>query len=427
MDKKRGFWTGIAILGIAAGILVTPSGLALAQTPGPVADPTADMLTVVAGFSGGVVSQNETPAALPGNVVGPAGGRITSPSGRLVLDVPPGALLVNTEITITEQEPDEGPTVGPTFDLRPDGLTFAVPATLLIRYTPADVPEGYGIEDVAIVKVAPSGEGQMDLYGDMAEDEALVIPFLDTTVDPQAGTASITIDHFSRYGARAYSTYTLGDPQHGKLGGIFDFGGKGDATDGMAASFVGYNLLGTIDMAVAVPVGEHGTASAGAVLTKWFRVKAGSQGEISVDDGLVGVKIEHSGLLGNDSNDYSVIIGVQCIDSQKEGMETFIGAPQLVSSGPSAGQFIATGQFAQRYYKDPWGMGTDPPYSAGTLDVVFRNCEFVADDWYAFSVTLMASALGFPPSEHGHPAAGGSVEFITARGPFIVTESYVEG
>lgn len=174
-------------------------------------------------------------------------------------------------------------------------------------------------------------------------------------------------------------------------------------------------------------LGEDGTASAGAVLTKWFLVKAGASGEISVDDGLVGVRIQHSGLIGDGSNDYSIIIGVQCMDPQKEGMGIFMGTPQLLSSGPSAGQFIATGQFAQRYYKDPWGMGTDPPYAPGTLDVIFRNCELVADDWYAFSVTLMASAIDFPPSEHGHPPAGGSVEFNPPHSLFIITESYVEG
>lgn len=168
MGKRMGISNSIAVLGVAAAILMTLSGLALAQTPGPAAGPTADMLTVIAGFSGGGGSQGEAPAAQPGNVVGPAGGRIASPSGRLVLEVPPGALPTDTEITITEREPGEGPTVGPVFDLQPEGLAFSVPATLLIRYTPDDVPEGYQIEDIAIMEVASPGEEQSGQIGDIA-------------------------------------------------------------------------------------------------------------------------------------------------------------------------------------------------------------------------------------------------------------------
>ncbi len=80
------------------------------------------------------------------------GGVITSDDGRLVLEIPPGALTHDTPITVTALEPDE---LGPMWDgveqvvapyrFEPDGLPFDIPARVTLRVdrealaTPDDV------------------------------------------------------------------------------------------------------------------------------------------------------------------------------------------------------------------------------------------------------------------------------------------------
>ncbi len=77
------------------------------------------------------------------------GGTVTSPSGAMTLTILPGALEKDTSITIEELASGEGPVIGPTYKLRPDGLKFLRPATLTLRFKPADVPEGFEKEEVA--------------------------------------------------------------------------------------------------------------------------------------------------------------------------------------------------------------------------------------------------------------------------------------
>jgi hypothetical protein len=456
---KRRSKIGIAVLIVASATVLGISSLVLAQTPAPAAHPTPDMLTVAAGFSGAAGGQGAAPAtlpdnvvgpaadptadvptvvsgfsgaaggqgaapapaALPGNVVGPAGGRITSPSGRMVLDVPAGALAADTEITITELEAGEGPTVGPVFDLQPEGLQFAQPATLMIRYTPDDVPEGYNIEDIAITQVAPDGEEQGGQFTDLAlAEEAqgspmVPFPFLDTTVDPQAGTASTAIDHFSRFGLRYYSSFTISDALVGEakaqvLAGPFDYGNEGESATGAGAAYAAYVLPGFLQVQAAVPVGSEGSATAGAAMVKWFYVKESPLGTTATKNGLVLVDIDHNGLIGDGSNNYHAVITVQCLD----GDWYLRGAPMHLGDS-EAGIEMRTGQFAQSYNMYPTGSPTTdypfgPPYSPGWLEVQFTDLELIARHWYAVGVFLAGWVHGWPPEEN-LPAAGGSIEW----------------
>jgi len=82
---------------------------------------------------GGGTSQASTTV-----MMGAAGGQAISPDGRLVLDVPPGALAANMMITITTLAAGEGSAalqaLTPDFawDLGPDGLQFAMPVAVTV-------------------------------------------------------------------------------------------------------------------------------------------------------------------------------------------------------------------------------------------------------------------------------------------------------
>jgi len=71
-------------------------------------------------------------------LIGPEGGEITSSDGILTLDIPPGALDEDTEITIRKLNKSEIPTesdeidVDSAYELLPDGLEFLVPATVSV-------------------------------------------------------------------------------------------------------------------------------------------------------------------------------------------------------------------------------------------------------------------------------------------------------
>jgi len=71
-------------------------------------------------------------------LIGPEGGSITSSDGKLTLDIPPGALDEDTEITIRKLNKSEIPPesneidVDSAYELLPDGLEFLVPVTVSV-------------------------------------------------------------------------------------------------------------------------------------------------------------------------------------------------------------------------------------------------------------------------------------------------------
>ncbi len=76
-----------------------------------------------------------------GGGIGPEGGTVTSDDGRVTLTIPAGALGQSEEITIREVSADEvilidellRPSLGRAYEMKPDGVTFAVPATVEVE------------------------------------------------------------------------------------------------------------------------------------------------------------------------------------------------------------------------------------------------------------------------------------------------------
>jgi hypothetical protein len=94
--------------------------------------------------------------------IGPAGGSIRSNDGALTLRIPAGALSAPVAIALALAPNDAPGGVGPGYDLSPDGLAFAKPALLSLRYGPGglDVPE---IDGLALA--FPSGTSWAGLTG----------------------------------------------------------------------------------------------------------------------------------------------------------------------------------------------------------------------------------------------------------------------
>ena len=70
-----------------------------------------------------------------------AGGTVADPSGKTKLDIPPGALAADTDITLSIL-PKSGAAVVDVSEFGPDGLTFLKPVTLTIQADGALAPEG---------------------------------------------------------------------------------------------------------------------------------------------------------------------------------------------------------------------------------------------------------------------------------------------
>jgi hypothetical protein len=84
--------------------------------------------------------------------IGSAGGLVDTGSGSSV-NVPPGALVMNTNITITKVDvaPPAGRIlVGPAFDFGPDGTTFSQPVTITLPFDSSLLPAGTGPSSIVI-------------------------------------------------------------------------------------------------------------------------------------------------------------------------------------------------------------------------------------------------------------------------------------
>jgi hypothetical protein len=69
-----------------------------------------------------------------GDGIGPEGGQVASADGRLVLDVPEGALDVPVEITIEEADDLPPDALGPAYRVVPVGTVFNGPVHVLYNY-----------------------------------------------------------------------------------------------------------------------------------------------------------------------------------------------------------------------------------------------------------------------------------------------------
>jgi hypothetical protein len=247
------------------------------------------------------------------------GAVVRSPSGRLTLAIPPGALEKDTTVSVAETpSTGEGTVLGPTYDLGPTGLKFRQPVTLTIRFEPWDIPPAYDPEDVAITEVNPPAKGAPMPGGapgtvTPASPPATVNPpaaggapasavpaspfeYLDSEVDTGQGTVSTRIEHFSHYAARSYASWTLGSvakdlvsygvvvPPPGKPNfGLFDYGITIASGQGSGYATGNYHLRGEFRQTVGAKMGVTGLGAVDMHVVKWFRVKKGRKGESSTD------------------------------------------------------------------------------------------------------------------------------------------------
>lgn len=95
------------------------------------------------GFLGCGGDDGAAPPPGGGNVVGPAGGTVASADGRAAVTVPAGALTREVAITVAPvASPPPGALPGTVYELGPESIAFALPATLRLEYDPATLPGG---------------------------------------------------------------------------------------------------------------------------------------------------------------------------------------------------------------------------------------------------------------------------------------------
>jgi hypothetical protein len=170
------------VLGSAPVQVVTPRGRAEAGiTPVIYNQAFAIRFTIRDAGGGGDTDPNTLT-----RLVDASGATLSLPG--FSLDIPAGALEAPVEITMT-RVPDLDIAGSPFFpgtlvSLAPTGLSFATPATLVIAFDPASVPEGAGPETLSIARLNDDGS-------------TTLVP---TQVDLGLGQASATIDGFSTYG-----------------------------------------------------------------------------------------------------------------------------------------------------------------------------------------------------------------------------------
>ncbi len=115
------------------------------------------------------------PPSGDGTIDAESGGTVTSPDGRLVIQVPPGALTADTTISISivpveelrAEVRDLDELVLPVYRLEPAGLTFTQPVTITRRTPRADVPSAASGVPSVLGVLEPAGGGDAEWFGDM--------------------------------------------------------------------------------------------------------------------------------------------------------------------------------------------------------------------------------------------------------------------
>jgi hypothetical protein len=81
--------------------------------------------------------------------IGPFGGALNSSDGRVTITVPPGTLAADTPFSIQAFSNTEPNSIGPMYQLSPEGLRFAQPVTLTWHLSDGDL-DGHSIKAVSI-------------------------------------------------------------------------------------------------------------------------------------------------------------------------------------------------------------------------------------------------------------------------------------
>lgn len=141
--------------------------------------------------------------------IGPGGGTVTSVDGRVVLEVPAGALTAAETVSITIVDPsdldpafatDTAFTTQLAYELRPDGLQFAEP----VRVTVA-TPDSASVEDTDSLHVA----APVVVLLTMNDNTPVGLDSMQMDVDFDTGMVTVTglLDHFSPLVTQIGSSY----------------------------------------------------------------------------------------------------------------------------------------------------------------------------------------------------------------------------
>ncbi|MEZ4269841.1 MAG: hypothetical protein R3F39_26070 [Myxococcota bacterium] len=149
------------------------------------------VVSLLAGLCAGACDPDGGSAVLAEALIGPEGGVLESPDGRVRLEVPAGALAESKRLTVAEREAVADFLPGSLFEFTPDGTEFAVPATLRVAYAAEALPAG---ADTSLLTL-----GKLIEF----EGEQLVLTHGAPAVDPAKRTIAASIDGFSSHGGTA--------------------------------------------------------------------------------------------------------------------------------------------------------------------------------------------------------------------------------
>jgi len=123
--------------------------------------------------------------------IGTEGGTIESKDGKIILEIPAGALTEDTEITVERFEDLEGNSGLVLFEFLPDGLEFLIPATLKI-----DISDTVNTENGAI----EFSEFPILITQNLNKDDLEVLENLELNIDGNTGEAFVSADltHFTK-------------------------------------------------------------------------------------------------------------------------------------------------------------------------------------------------------------------------------------
>lgn len=174
-----GFVVGSVVLSLHACGGGTDPAVAQAPTTSEATAPTLPTAQATASATAvGVPTDNAVSRTL-----GPDGGRVGTPDGKISLDIPAGALTANTVIGIQPLTNLAHGKRGGAYRLTPDGQTFLKPVTLTFGYTDQDLL-GTAADLLGVAFQTKDGYWQWAGSG---------------TIDTTAKTLSIGVTHFTDF------------------------------------------------------------------------------------------------------------------------------------------------------------------------------------------------------------------------------------
>src|SRR5688572_22483228 len=140
-------------------------------------------MAVLAGCGGGGPG-GHPPGAMPtATVVGMSGGAVASSDGKLALSIPAGAVGGDVTITTEPATPPAAGAVGTVYEIGPTGTQFAMPVTLTLRYTAADVA---GMPESSLRVATFAGGSWQLLPGAVVDTQAKTVSGVTTHLSPYA-------------------------------------------------------------------------------------------------------------------------------------------------------------------------------------------------------------------------------------------------